>query len=244
MNMSRMNDIFMLLLLLRHTFAMFYTKCECTFICVGEWVCENTLQEPANHRSTNEISNIVFGCVFVCNVYSMSALWLCRHHSNIFEISIGIRILHYSHWMEISCSICSCFGNSCWKMSLNCCVYIFWYYVNWSGNCSSTCISMNETFMLVVGWNNKMGKSESWFVCWFAFTKTPPPYMMLPMKLTTTANAATTSILPWAYMCVQKHICLHIKYEICTFNMIVAIHIAFKKKNCSYHPSTLTVIIT
>lgn len=51
-------------------------------------------------------------------------------------------------------------------------IYIFWYYVNWNGNSnSSSCHNMNVAFTLLCDKITERGKSKSWFVYWFIFTK-------------------------------------------------------------------------
>lgn len=55
--------------------------------------CENTSQDPANHRSKHEISYIVFG--FVLNMYAR-----CSYTQ--MSKTAGIKNILDAHWMEIS----------------------------------------------------------------------------------------------------------------------------------------------
>lgn len=155
MNMSRMYDIFLLLLLLRRTCSLPSNVRAC--LCGCEWECmcqcENTSQDPANHRSKNEISK---HCIRFCT--SALCVWcmFCGHARCSLLVLVHSNV--QNRWNQKYFTLHSLNGNIMFnsvflrqsmleKTNLNCCVYFDTTCIGmeWNGNDSSTCININET---------------------------------------------------------------------------------------------------
>lgn len=193
---------------------------------VFEWMyvcqCENTSQDPANHRSKNEISNIVFSLCSLAMPVSLPCTLKCPKV-----------LAPYTHWMDISCSIridlsSEIHTRKTSRKLLRIRIHFECYvHSNGNGRCScGTCINTYK-WNLYTLWH-KTTKRANRNRDLFADLHFQIHHCSIQMDLTTASQLQPPgmSVCVWA----QKHIWLHIKYEFCTFDSIAVIHIALLKK--------------